>query len=244
MVSEKPWQIEPTLKLVLRLVFCFAVGGLLMSAARAAFGQKLLEDSLLNLFLAALMFQVAALVVIAFFLREHHTDWAGAFGFRTNRRSAIVTGLVVGIVAVPLVWGLQWLSAELLTRAGFDLREQEAIRLLRGAHALGQQIFVGVVAILLAPPVEEMFFRGILYPLIKQSGFPRWALWGVAMLFALIHGNLTIIIPLVALAVALALLYEWTDNLLAPIIVHAVFNAANFAMMFFISGSGKLPAHP
>jgi membrane protease YdiL (CAAX protease family) len=62
-------------------------------------------------------------------------------------------------------------------------------------------------------------------------------------LFALIHGNLTIIIPLVALAVALALLYEWTDNLLASIIVHAVFNAANFAMMFFINEAGKRPGH-
>lgn len=244
MVSQKPWQLESALKLVVRLVFCFAVGGLLAAAARHALGDKLVEASLLNLFLAALTFQVAALVFIAMFLREQQVGWAAAFGFKTKWPQALVVGVAVGLIALPVVWGLQWLAAELLTRAGFNLPEQEAVRLLRDAHTFGKQIFIGVVAIVLAPPVEEMFFRGILYPLIKQSGFPQLALWSVAVLFAVIHGSLPILLPLVALAVILTLLYEWTDNLLAPIIVHAIFNAANFSMMFLLDGFSKFPAQP
>jgi hypothetical protein len=58
-------------------------------------------------------------------------------------------------------------------------------------------------------------------------GFPRLALWSTSLVFAAIHGNLSAFVPLVVLAVVLALLYEYTDNLLAPITAHATFNAVN-----------------
>jgi membrane protease YdiL (CAAX protease family) len=44
--------------------------------------------------------------------------------------------------------------------------------------------------------------------------------------------NLATFIPLAALALMLTLLYERMDNLLAPITAHALFNAANFAMLY------------
>jgi membrane protease YdiL (CAAX protease family) len=80
--------------------------------------------------------------------------------------------------------------------------------------------------------VEEIFFRGMLYPAIKQAGFPRLAIWGVSLLFALVHFNLVSFIPLFVLAILLTALYEYTDNLLAPISAHALFNALNFAMLY------------
>ena len=61
-----------------------------------------------------------------------------------------------------------------------------------------------------------------------------WLAWfGVSALFALIHVNLPTFVPLFALALALTWLYERTDNLLAPIIAHALFNAANFAVLLW-----------
>jgi len=44
----------------------------------------------------------------------------------------------------------------------------------------------------------------------------------------LIHLNAPTFVPLFALALALTWLYERTDNLLAPITAHALFNAANY----------------
>lgn len=239
MVSQKSWQLEPALRLGLRLLGAFAVGLVLAGITRKLLGDRLVEDSLLNLLLAVLAFQVAGLVFIALFLREQRVGWAAAFGFRTDWRGAVGWGVAVGLAALPVVWGLQWLSGTALQALGFDVGEQDAIRLLRGSETLGKQVFIGVVAIVLAPPVEEMLFRGILYPFIKQSGFPRWALWGVALLFAFIHGSLPILLPLVAFALVLAWLYERTDNLLAPIIVHAIFNAANFAMLFILEAAQR-----
>jgi len=227
-----------------RVLCCFAASLALTLAARAGLGDGVLADSMLGLVIVALTLQVGALVCIAFFLRENGTGWTAAFGFKTNWRTAVLVGLAVGMVAVPVLWMLQALSGATLSRLGIDVREQEAVQLLRGAHTLGQQVFVAVMAVLLAPPVEEMFFRGILYPFIKQAGFPRWALWGVAICFALIHGNIGAFVPLVGLAVGLALLYEWTDNLLTGIIVHAVFNAVNFAALFYLNAAGRSPGLP
>jgi len=50
----------------------------------------------------------------------------------------------------------------------------------------------------------------------------------VSIIFAVIHGNLLAVVPLFALAMILARLYERTGNILAPIMAHCLFNSANF----------------
>jgi hypothetical protein len=46
--------------------------------------------------------------------------------------------------------------------------------------------------------------------------------------------NLVTFLPLAVLALVLTALYERTNNLLAPIMAHALFNALNFAALFLI----------
>ena len=98
----------------------------------------------------------------------------------------------------------------------------------------GGRLTLGVIAVLLAPVAEEALFRGILYPAIKQTGHPRLALWGSSLLFAAVHMNAVSFVPLALLALVLTLLYERTDNLLAPIAAHVLFNALNFVTLFLI----------
>jgi membrane protease YdiL (CAAX protease family) len=81
--------------------------------------------------------------------------------------------------------------------------------------------------------VEEALFRGILYPAIKQLGYPRVALWGSSAFFATVHFNMATFLPLLVFAVVLVYLYETFQNLLVPITAHALFNAANFFALIF-----------
>src|SRR5204863_6383154 len=92
-------------------------------------------------------------------------------------------------------------------------------------------VVYGCMAIILAPIAEEMLFRGILYPTLKQNGFRRSAFILSSFIFALVHLNLMLIVPLTFLALVLALLYEFTGNLSAPIAAHCLFNALNFSLM-------------
>ena len=89
-------------------------------------------------------------------------------------------------------------------------------------------------AVAVAPVFEEFFFRGFAYPALKQ----RWGTWRaltmVSVVFAAIHFHVPSMGPLFALAVGLGLAYESTGSLLAPITMHALFNATNVAMLLYV----------
>jgi membrane protease YdiL (CAAX protease family) len=94
--------------------------------------------------------------------------------------------------------------------------------------------------VVFAPVVEEMLFRGILFPLLKKIGPSSFAYLMSALLFAVIHINLVTFIPLFFLGLVLAWLVERTDNLLAPITAHAVFNLAATTTTWG-TGTGSAP---
>ena len=142
-----------------------------------------------------------------------------------------------GLVTSHLPHWLQKVSAIVTTHlANFKMEpeEQLPVHVLRVSMSWAGRITLGVAAILLAPVAEEILFRGILYAAIKQAGFPRIALWGTVLLFAYVHMNAVSFLPLAALAMVLTALYERTDNLLAPIVAHAMFNALNFVTLFLV----------
>jgi uncharacterized protein len=101
------------------------------------------------------------------------------------------------------------------------------------AKSLWTTVYLGVFAVVIAPVAEEFVFRGMFYPFVKQFGSPRLAFFGVSALFAEIHFDMGTLVPLFALALALTWLYEKTDNLLAPITAHALFNATNLALLLW-----------
>jgi membrane protease YdiL (CAAX protease family) len=203
-----------------------------------AWAQKTAEaqgPSVSQMIVAALSFQGSALILIPHFLKEQGLSWKEAFGFGNNRRQAFMVGVILACIFLPIAVLLQWLSAEVMVRLPYmqlKPQEQEAVQTLEMAVTWFNRVALGAVTIMLAPAAEEMLFRGIVYPTIKQAGFPRLALWGSAFLFAACHVNLVTFVPLVALALALTFIYERTDNLWAPITAHALFNAMNFIILY------------
>lgn len=231
----KPWRFETAMRQMIVLLICLYCGIFL-----AAWGLKSTSPvgpSVVQMVVAALSFQGAALIFIMLFLREHETSWKEAFGLGHQWPQAIMLGIILAGIFLPLGWGLQWLSAKVLMhlpRLHLKPEEQQAVQTLQLASAWQPRLALGMITIVLAPVAEEILFRGILYPWIKQAGFPRLAFWGSAFLFAAVHANLVSFVPLAVLALALTLLYEKTDNLLAPITAHAMFNGMNFVALYSV----------
>ena len=233
MLSVKPWKAEAILRLILYLLVCFVFGSLAAAFLHHRTGVQTV--SIGQMIVAAVSFQGATLVLVTRFLHEHGTTWAEGFGLQRQWPRAVLFGLVFASLFLPLGWALQWLSAQAMLhfpQLHLKPEEQQAVQTLQLAVTWGHRLVLGLITILLAPIAEEVLFRGILYSWIKSAGFPRSALWSTTFLFAAIHWNLATFIPLAALALMLALLYERMDNLLAPIAAHALFNAANFAMLY------------
>jgi membrane protease YdiL (CAAX protease family) len=229
-VLSSQWSQEDPLRQLLILLACLS-GGL----SFAAWSQKIarLPDESRS---GEQMVVAEAAVLLFFvgFLRARRVKWSEAFGFKNNRRHAIMAGMAVACIFLPVAEGLKWGSYHLMTNLRLEPQEQEVVRALRVTDAWSNRLVLGLLALFLAPVVEELLFRGMLYPAIKQAGFPRLAIWGVSLLFALVHANLFTFVPLFVLAILLTLLYEHTDNLLAPITTHALFNALNFGILYLL----------
>jgi CAAX protease family protein len=233
MLSVKPWKAEAIIRLILSLIVCFCAGSLAVAIMQHGKAGRALSVG--QMIVAALSFQGAVLVLVTRFLREHGTTWKEGFGLAEQWPRAILFGFICASLFLPLGWGLQWLSAQAMLhfpKLHLKPEEQQAVQTLQMAVTWGHRLVLGIITMLLAPVAEEVLFRGILYPWLKQAGFPRLALWGTTILFAAIHFNLATFIPLAALALVLALLYDRMDNLLAPITAHALFNGVNFAMLY------------
>lgn len=242
MLSDRNWKLESVLRLVLGIFLCLCVGTLLAALVRGSATPQA-TPSVARIVISTLTFQGAALVLIGRFLREHQTGWVAGFGLQHDWLKAAGLGLIAALLFLPLGWGTQVASIKLMEACGLKYSEQLALVALRNSGSAPQLIVMGVVTILLAPLAEELLFRGILYPAIKQHGYPRAAFWGTAALFGAIHLSLAIFIPLTILAVLLNWLYEKTDNLLAPIAAHVTFNAVNFTLFFIAKDfADKLPA--
>ncbi|HJA94690.1 MAG TPA: CPBP family intramembrane metalloprotease [Candidatus Eisenbergiella merdipullorum] len=82
------------------------------------------------------------------------------------------------------------------------------------------------------PVCEELCFRGILYRGYLKSGNAAKAVLLSALLFGLIHMNFNQAPYAFALGVAMALLMEATGSLLAPILMHVIFNAQSVVLMY------------
>ena len=187
---------------------------------------------------------VAILVAVAVWLQANRRIYqvpislAAAFGFnRKNSGRCLLLGLATGLGLVLIAMALALISSLLIKALGDQAEPQKLVTLIAEESAkqenIGTLIFFVMMAVAVAPVAEEILFRGILYPAVKQLGHPRVAVIGTALLFALFHVNLLTFASLTAVALALIALYNFTDNLLAPITAHAVFNASNLIMLLW-----------
>ncbi len=95
-------------------------------------------------------------------------------------------------------------------------------------------IYSVVLATVIAPFLEEIFFRGFCYTLFKKRMGPEAAMVLSSTLFALIHQNMFAFWPIFVLGMALSYLYEKRGSLIAPITLH-LFHNSIFIFYFFLA---------
>jgi membrane protease YdiL (CAAX protease family) len=242
MISAKPWNLHAMARLVLNILGSLC-GGMVLAGAIGLVKWHLPEEQVQFIQMAVMVisFQGAALVWIVFFLKQSNITWADAFGLRHGSPlKALLGGLAMGAVVLPIAILLQMASETVMQSIGFKPEAQAVVKQLQGGgFSVVEKVVMGLLTVVLAPIAEESIFRGILYPAIKQTGRPRWALWGTSVLFGLMHFNMATFIPLVFLAVVFVFLYEASGNLLTPIGAHGMFNAANFCYLILASGPSQ-----
>ncbi|MEP0872176.1 CPBP family intramembrane metalloprotease [Trichocoleus desertorum AS-A10] len=108
---------------------------------------------------------------------------------------------------------------------------------LEGRDNVALVIFF-LTASVAAPLFEEVMFRGFLLPSLTRY-VPVWgAITISAFLFALAHLSLSEILPLMVLGMVLGFVYTRSRNLLAPMLMHSLWNSGTL-LSLFILGSGS-----
>ncbi|GEM_PF-679114 len=113
-------------------------------------------------------------------------------------------------------------------------QENDLIRILKSSRAA--VYVVAIVAIVTAPLVEEVVYRGVLYSAFQRAlGVPA-AFVLVTLLFSLVHvpqywPSFSTIILLTLLSVILTAIRVKTDNLLPCVIFHTLFNGLQSALL-------------
>jgi membrane protease YdiL (CAAX protease family) len=145
----------------------------------------------------------------------------------SNAAGAIVSGVGWGVVATI---GASLLGAAVvfvLESLGIETAPQTAEQ----AISLIDPWLAVLAVVILAPIAEEVFFRGVVFNALLREAGSRWAYIGSAALFAVIHLEPVAMLPLFALGLALAWVYQRTRNLLAPIAMHATVNGIAVALV-------------
>ncbi len=175
---------------------------------------------------------LAGVVVLAA-RRKGSGSVADDFGFRARWSDlglGVGTALVAQVVVVPLV---ALLLAPLLGRPDVSGPVEDLVEEARGP-AFAALVLTAVIG---APIVEELFFRGLLLLSLQRRFGTARAVAGSSVLFGLAHPNdlpvegmVLVMASLAVLAVLFALLVVRTGRLGPAIAAHAAFNAVNLAV--------------
>lgn len=152
----------------------------------------------------------------------------GLTGVATPRKFLLGLGLLV--CAYPLIILAQMISYAFTSP---EARVQDVVTFLLNTDKWSERITVSVLAVVMAPMLEELIFRGYLYGVIRKYGGRVSAILITSLIFAAIHVHLPAMLALFVLAVVLCLAYERTGSLWVPIFMHATFNSVSVYLAVF-----------
>jgi membrane protease YdiL (CAAX protease family) len=247
--NQPVWKTYHVVTLVVAVATCLFTASLigqLLSRFVWAFEPKSREEQfVLQITGTFFGLQIGGLICFRYFLKWHGVGWREGLGLGKPIRMALIA-FVACAAFLPVAWGLQQLMqwallivSKLLVGWGV-LREairpelqSTVLAIQEKTTPVWQSFALGILAVALAPVIEELMFRGILYRWIRDRGRPCLALWGSALLFGAIHFNLLAFLPLTLFGVLLAWLYQRSGNLLLPIFTHAFFNLINLLAILY-----------
>lgn len=229
------WKPEAMTLLLAGVGLCWVAGSLLSATLGPLLQPR--SPELLRLYqflLATLSLHGVTLVLANSFLRVHEVTWGEFLGLRqAGVRRALLVGLLASAVMIPGALALNKGSAWVLQQMEVHAPEQPTVKILQGTVGWGERLAFGIGAIVLAPFVEEILFRGLAFSFLRQVGSRRLAYGVSAVAFAAIHMNLVTFLPLVFIGLVLARVYEQTGRLAAAIVTHALFNGVNFMILLY-----------
>ncbi len=193
------------------------------AAALLLVGTQISAPRLTTEFVIAMLAIQSAIPIAAIYLviiRWRGLSWS-ALGFRPAPRHWYGYAVLIALLTLPAVALVNLLTQGLV---GVPFRNPQLDLLAPDGFTwrglIGMIVMVGIVA----PIVEEVVFRGLLYGWLRRHiGVAAGAVVS-AVVFAAVHGIPVLLPALAVTGLVLAIVYERSGSLWPPIIVHGIFN--------------------
>jgi membrane protease YdiL (CAAX protease family) len=131
---------------------------------------------------------------------------------------AILSVFLAGIQLT--LWVGRW-----LTGSDYQIERHKELTLLVEYPQWSLRFSIVLMAVFVAPLVEELLFRGLVQSALRSGlGRPWPAIFLASLMFAAVHQNPEHWPALFVLGVGMGYAYERSGSLLRPIFIHAMFN--------------------
>lgn len=166
------------------------------------------------------------------------------------RRSSPLVAVGLGVAGLAICWPVVLLTSEVsgfihqyITGEPTPPIAHATLRELAGADPADPWLWALVAAVvLLVPMVEEVLFRGAIQGCLRGMTRSPWvAIVLASVVFGAMHIGAAegVAIPgLIVFGTGLGIVYERSGSLLAPMVMHGLFNAGNIAVLFILRGAG------
>lgn len=192
------------------------------------------SDAIILLFISSVILYVFLLSGTFYSVKVRHGSSPSAIGLRFDGfGKGMGLGLALGI---PLFIGailLGYLSQYVMGPTKSDYMTRSMTEALRGSVSPGLIVLLFVTLVVLAPVCEEIFFRGYLYPTLRNRMNMQPAMVVNGVLFAAAHLQLVGFLPRLLLGYGLSYLYEKNRTLGGPIVGHALYNGLIVVLSLF-----------
>ncbi|HEX5081647.1 MAG TPA: CPBP family intramembrane glutamic endopeptidase [Blastocatellia bacterium] len=126
-----------------------------------------------------------------------------------------------------VVLGFLMIGVAILSERILPHQETDLEKVLK--MGLAARVVVAALAVMTAPFIEEIVYRGVIFSTIEGLMGKAAAVIFVTLLFALVHvpqywGSVATIAAILSLSFVLTLLRAWTGKLLPCVVTHLVFN--------------------
>ncbi|HKN40650.1 MAG TPA: CPBP family intramembrane glutamic endopeptidase [Acidimicrobiia bacterium] len=180
--------------------------------------------------------QLAVVLAVVYVSRlKGQNSLAGDFGLliRLRDAKALVVGASLEITLTVALYPILQLDPH--------AKNQQLLTDLKEHRDAGTVVLFVIGAVIFAPVVEELLFRGVLLRSLLRKVAPATAVLVSAVVFALVHyvgdpNTLPFLPALTGLGVVLALVALRTGDLSASIFIHAGFNLTT-TLLFLASGA-------
>ncbi|MDA0350070.1 MAG: type II CAAX endopeptidase family protein [Verrucomicrobia bacterium] len=236
-IKLKPWKLKLLDQgIVLTFVYLFSFLAISLGIESYKLFKKVEEFPKENEFLLAFPMSIAMLLGLYGFYRyynikddvpvnpEKHgvlTLFGKAFYF------------LLAVVPLMVVGSHTWTF--ILNHFNIPLDPQDLVTQVQSMSFSSTFVLLFLLAVVVAPITEELFFRAFVYRSLK-SYFPTTGAAVVSsLIFALMHFNILSFVPLFILGFWLCRSYEDSGNIWVPIIVHGLFNG-NTILVLTLNG--------